>query len=173
MKISDRAQRFAAPRPGNYFPSGIPQSSSMHAGGTRAVAAFAVFDEDFGDLRMPHRVAAIVRQKVLFRDIGDVFGFVVLGEQMIKRLVLAGPESCSSWDVNYSLCRNRLQWWATASQNSWATAHLTARSVAPSPGPFRRPDRRGQPPPWPASRLRRPAFFRRSSPRRCRQAWRR
>src|SRR4249920_3089068 len=37
---------------------------------------------------MTHRLAAVVRQKILLGDVGDVFGFVVLGEQMIERLIL-------------------------------------------------------------------------------------
>jgi len=37
---------------------------------------------------MAHRFAALIRQKILLGDIGDVFGVVVLGEQMIERLIL-------------------------------------------------------------------------------------
>ena len=85
-----QAQHYTLRRGRECVPS--TKSSSVHAGGTRAIAAFAVFDEDFRDLRMPHRITAIVRQQVLFRDIGDVFGFVVLGEQMIERLVLPRPD---------------------------------------------------------------------------------
>ena len=39
---------------------------------------------------MAHRLAGLVGQKVLLRDIGDVFGLGILGEQMIERLVLRG-----------------------------------------------------------------------------------
>ena len=54
----------------------------------RTIAARFVLDEDLGDLRMPDRLAGIVRQQVLLGDIGDVFGFRVLREQMVERLVL-------------------------------------------------------------------------------------
>ena len=64
----------------------------MDRGRARAIAALAVFDENFGDLRMAHRLAAVVGQKVLLGDIGDVFGFVVLREQMIERLILMRPD---------------------------------------------------------------------------------
>src|ERR1700676_4294923 len=37
---------------------------------------------------MPDRLAGIVRQQVLFGNIGDVFRFRILGEQMIERLIL-------------------------------------------------------------------------------------
>src|SRR4029077_7745519 len=60
----------------------------VQRGRARPIAAAAVLDEDFGDLRMPHRLAAIVRQQILLGHIGDVFGLVVLGEQVIERLVL-------------------------------------------------------------------------------------
>ena len=40
---------------------------------------------------MPNRLARLVRKQVLLGDIGDVFGFRVLGEQMVERLVLARP----------------------------------------------------------------------------------
>ncbi len=63
----------------------------VHRRRAGAIAAFAVLDEDFGDLRMAHRLAALVGQQVLLRDIGDVFGLVVFGEQMIERLILVRP----------------------------------------------------------------------------------
>ena len=58
----------------------------------RAIAAMAVLHEDLRHLRMPDRLAAVVRQQVLLGDIGDVFGLVVLGEQMIERLILVRPD---------------------------------------------------------------------------------
>jgi hypothetical protein len=36
---------------------------------------------------MPHRLASIIGQKILLGDVGDVFGLIVLGEQMIERLI--------------------------------------------------------------------------------------
>jgi hypothetical protein len=48
--------------------------------------------EELGDLGMAHRAAGIIDQQVLLRDIGDVFGFLVLREQVIERLVLLGPD---------------------------------------------------------------------------------
>src|ERR1700738_3362687 len=53
-----------------------------------AIAARFVLDENLGDLRVPDRLAGIVRQQILLGDVGDVFGFRILGEQMIERLVL-------------------------------------------------------------------------------------
>src|SRR5258708_30672563 len=50
---------------------------------------------------------------------------------------------------------------------------ITTRTMRPWPGPWRPPGARGRPLPWLASRLHRPASYRRSSPRRCRPAWRR
>ena len=40
---------------------------------------------------MIYRLAAFVRQQILLRDIGDVVRFLVLGEQMVIRLILGRP----------------------------------------------------------------------------------
>src|SRR5260370_42071511 len=56
-----------------------------------AIAARFVLDENLGDLRVPDRLAGIVRQQILFGDVGDVFGFRILGEQMIELLILVRP----------------------------------------------------------------------------------
>ena len=45
--------------------------------------------EDQGGLRVADRLAAVVGHQVLLRDIGDVGVLVVLGQQMVERLVLA------------------------------------------------------------------------------------
>src|ERR1700691_3704522 len=37
---------------------------------------------------MQHRLAAIIGQKILLGDVGDVFGLIVLSEQMVEGLVL-------------------------------------------------------------------------------------
>ena len=58
----------------------------MQRSRARPIAAVAVLHEDFGDLRVPHRLTAVVRQQILLGDVSDVFGLVVLGEQMIERL---------------------------------------------------------------------------------------
>ena len=55
----------------------------------RAVAAVLVAPERFPDLRVAHRFARLVGKQVLLRHVGDVFAFGVLGEQVVKRLVLA------------------------------------------------------------------------------------
>src|ERR1022692_4132711 len=55
----------------------------------RAIAAALVLHEYFGDLRMADRFFGGVGQQVLLGDISDVFALRVLGEQMVKRLVLA------------------------------------------------------------------------------------
>src|SRR5436190_7464342 len=54
----------------------------------RTIAAGFILHEDLGDLRVPDRLAGLVRQQVLFGNVGDVFGFRILGEQMIERLIL-------------------------------------------------------------------------------------
>ena len=57
-----------------------------------AVNAVLQIIEHFGYLRMPQRLARIVRQQVLFRDIGDIFRLLVLGEQMVERLIFPGSD---------------------------------------------------------------------------------
>jgi gamma-glutamyltranspeptidase / glutathione hydrolase len=47
--------------------------------------------EEVGEVGMRHRLARIVRQKVLFGHIGHVVALVVLGQQVVERLVLRGP----------------------------------------------------------------------------------
>lgn len=54
----------------------------------RPVAALVVADENLGDLWVPERLAGVVWQQVLLRDVGDVFRLGILGEQMIIGLVL-------------------------------------------------------------------------------------
>src|SRR5690606_13974754 len=46
--------------------------------------------EHFLYLRMANRLTAFVPQQILFGDIGNVLGVLVLGEQMIEGLILAG-----------------------------------------------------------------------------------
>jgi len=41
---------------------------------------------------MPDRLAGIVGQEVLLRDIGHVFGFRILRQQVVERLVLVRPD---------------------------------------------------------------------------------
>ena len=41
---------------------------------------------------MTDRFARFIRQKVLFRDVGDVLGFGGFGEQMVERLISAGAD---------------------------------------------------------------------------------
>src|SRR5450830_848331 len=55
----------------------------------RTIAATVVLHEHLGDLRMADRFFGGVGQQVLLGDISDVFALRVLGEQMVKRLVLA------------------------------------------------------------------------------------
>ena len=54
----------------------------------RLVAAVLVLGEKLRDLRMAQRLAGLVRQQVLLRDVGDVFGLRVFREQVIVGLVL-------------------------------------------------------------------------------------
>ena len=48
--------------------------------------------EIVGHVRVLHRFAGKVRQQVLLRDIGNVVAGLVLGEEMVERLILAGPQ---------------------------------------------------------------------------------
>src|SRR5262249_31755685 len=43
--------------------------------------------EKLRNLRMPQRLATHIEQQILFRNIGDIFGLLILGQQMIIRLV--------------------------------------------------------------------------------------
>jgi hypothetical protein len=51
-------------------------------------AAFSLFEHVL-DLRMPQRRATRVGHEILLGDIGDVFAFRILGEEMVKRLIAA------------------------------------------------------------------------------------
>lgn len=44
------------------------------------------------NVRMRDRRIAVIRHQIPFRDIGDIVGFVVLGEEVIIGLVLAGTD---------------------------------------------------------------------------------
>ena len=52
-----------------------------------------------GGVRMAHRLAGLVGQEVLLGHIGDIAVLVILGQEVVKRLVLPRPH----------LFRNRLQ----------------------------------------------------------------
>lgn len=41
---------------------------------------------------MPDRLAGKVRNEILFRNIGDIFRVIILGEEMIVRLILGWPD---------------------------------------------------------------------------------
>ena len=83
----DKTQK--APEQGAFFVAG--EGLLVQRRIARAIAARLVLHEDLGDLRMPDRLAGIVRQQVLFGDIGDVFGLRIFREQVIERLVLVRP----------------------------------------------------------------------------------
>lgn len=53
----------------------------------KGIAAIGEIAEQIMQIRMGHRLARFVRDEVLFRDISDVIAFIVLGEQVIERLV--------------------------------------------------------------------------------------
>jgi hypothetical protein len=55
----------------------------------RYVKAASQFLEEVRHLRVRHRLAGLVGQQVLFRDVGDIGRLRVLGQQVIKRLVAA------------------------------------------------------------------------------------
>src|SRR5512147_1456402 len=57
----------------------------------RQVSAVLDPDEDLVDLRMRHRLARVVRNQILFRDVSDIGAFRVFGEEVVERLVLARP----------------------------------------------------------------------------------
>ncbi len=48
--------------------------------------------EDLVDLRVAHWIAGCIGQKVLLRDVGDIFGFRILSEEVIEWLILARPD---------------------------------------------------------------------------------
>ena len=50
------------------------------------IAPIAEFTEQIGQVGVIDRLAAIIGDKVLLRDIGDVIGLIVFGQQMVKRL---------------------------------------------------------------------------------------
>ena len=54
------------------------------------VPALAEFIEQMRDFGMFHRTAFRIGQQILLADIGDIIRFVVICEQMVKRLVAAG-----------------------------------------------------------------------------------
>src|SRR3569833_4152999 len=60
---------------------------SMQSDIALAVGAVLLF-EHVGDVRMAERRAGGVCEQVLLGHIGDVLGLVVLGEQVVERLVL-------------------------------------------------------------------------------------
>jgi hypothetical protein len=59
-----------------------------------AAAIDATFQivEKFRNLRVAQRLPGCVRDEVLLRNIGYVFSFLVFGEQVVERLILAGPD---------------------------------------------------------------------------------
>jgi hypothetical protein len=64
-------------------------SRSVHMILPRTVHPAVVPLEIIRNIGMPDRRTRSVRQQILLRHIGNVFGLVILREQMIKRLVLA------------------------------------------------------------------------------------
>src|SRR5262245_3231454 len=57
----------------------------------KAVGAVLANVEQLGDLRVAQRLARVVGEQILLRDVGDVLGLGVLGEQMVERLILLWP----------------------------------------------------------------------------------
>ena len=53
----------------------------------KLIAAPLVLLEQVCDLRMPHRLAGVVGQQILFRNVSHVLGFFVLSKQVIKWLI--------------------------------------------------------------------------------------
>ena len=53
----------------------------------------AVFErsEEVGDVRVMHRLTGVIRDKVLFRHISHIVALVILGEQVIIRLLFLWP----------------------------------------------------------------------------------
>jgi hypothetical protein len=61
-------------------------------GQTPFVVASRILFKEFGYLRMVYGIARVVWQKILLRNVGDIFRFAVLSQQMIKGLVLCGSD---------------------------------------------------------------------------------
>jgi hypothetical protein len=70
----------------------ISGSSSVQARGFDFIGTIEGAHENFVDLRMANGIAGGVGHEILLRDIGDIFGVGVFGEEMIERLVLARPD---------------------------------------------------------------------------------
>ena len=77
---------------GPAFFTRVPPDRSVGDACADAIATAAVDLEHLVDLGVPQRLAGHVGQEVLLRDVGDVFGLLVLGEEMVERLVLRGPD---------------------------------------------------------------------------------
>ena len=89
---SSRAARSSSSSRRQGFRRGRPAAPFSVRHVARAVDALLEALEEIANLRMADRLAAFVGQKILLGDVGDVFGLLVLGEQMIKRLILRGPD---------------------------------------------------------------------------------
>src|SRR6185437_13636147 len=91
---TDRQDRLTKKRgfgPAFLFPPDLPQAGlSMASLALRRIMAVGGGFEQVSKLRMPHRFARLVGKQILLRDIGDVFRLVILREQVVVGLVLAG-----------------------------------------------------------------------------------
>src|SRR6266508_4191948 len=65
--------------------SSVPIAFAQLVGAPTRVVAFEIVL----DLRMAHGIAALIIEQILLRYIGDIFGVVVLREEVIEGLVLA------------------------------------------------------------------------------------
>src|SRR5437667_2367974 len=68
--------------------SSVPIAFAQLVGASARVVTFEIVL----DLRMAHRIAALIVEQILLRYIGDIFGVVVLCEEMVEGLVLAGAD---------------------------------------------------------------------------------
>src|SRR5262245_41435555 len=67
-------------------------ASSVRFEGLEPVGALDRAFEHLWHHGVAARLAGLVGQQVLLRDVGDIGGAVVLGQQVIERLVLVGPD---------------------------------------------------------------------------------
>src|SRR6185295_6878375 len=149
----------------------------------RTVCAALVAHEDFGNVGVADRLVRRIRQQILFRDVSDVFGFQIFGEQVIKRLILVGTYvGGDRLQPFLGVVEHRIDIENDAAERMHAVLHhltnlelgfshlvhsgareLTDRSACPPRDPWRRPVPPGSEEPWPASTWRRPAWQRQFS----------
>jgi gamma-glutamyltranspeptidase/glutathione hydrolase len=91
-----RAGRWVGPAQGRLRPR-LLRARSVDRGSVelvfQRVTAFGELAEQVAQIRMIHRLTGVVWDQVLLGNIGHVVGVVVLGQQVVERLTLAGTRA--------------------------------------------------------------------------------